>query len=101
MTFYLLAGRERDCLTRRGVRLRGWLNLYTTLAHNPQQLETVWQRHRDALVEEARRHGFTPVAANWFTEDGRLRDDADDVVTVDADSPHAAWASTFLREHGY
>ena len=80
MHFYFLAGREADCLTRHGVRLRGWLDLYAVLAHDLGRLEVLWAAHRVELVAEANEHGFVPLAMNWFTKDGRLRDDADDVV---------------------
>ncbi len=80
-------------------RLRGWFRLME-LQCDPEALGRAWTEHRPELVREARAAGFEAVACQWFDDDGRLLDDAND-VPQDKDEAREAWSRAFLDTHGY
>ena len=43
-----------------GCRLRGWVKQFQAGQFGEPTAAEVWERHRDALTDEATRYGFTP-----------------------------------------
>lgn len=79
-TFWLLAGRDPEC------RLPDWVTFYQAGMFGEATAEQIEERHRDALIEEARRHDFEP----YFLGKRRPKGDA-----------FERWRVAFLAEHRY
>ena len=76
-----------------GARLQGWVSHVQDAVKQPDGMydntlagDGLWEAHADALIAEARQHGFVPY---WLTKK-RPRGPAVD-----------AWAKQFLDAHRY
>jgi hypothetical protein len=79
-TFALLTGAPAS------VRIAGWVTQAQGGCYGAPDADAVWTQHREALIAEARRHGFEPAQLTRKTPTGRGFEE---------------WRDRFLATHRY